>query len=438
MKRIKNILITNAIALNGGDAAILHATIRILKAQFGDGVTITVHDMAARASRYYYPAITFRSDIYSEAVAWARGRVRPAIAAIAVLAVAVLMRIAPENRLTARLPPSLRATLDDYLKADVVVSSGGTYLVPHYALASKLLDFLTAHLLGKPLVLFTQSLGPFKSIKHRALLRYVLRRAALILVRDERSRSYLDELGVPPARVQLCADAAFALARDDLPRGHFPPPHQNWRIAISVRDWPHFQGGAQNGMERYFTSLAALVFELTGRWGAKVTFISTCQGTPEYWTDDSRTAELIVERLPQALRERVTIDRKFRAPGQLIADLATYDLTIATRLHAAILSLCAGTPVLPISYEFKTTELFRRFGLGEATIDVEGISPHAILAAFDAASAFWSTQSEEAWSKTAAAQRSAFDAGKFIARALEGKVSDPLPRASGNAFQGRD
>src|SRR3546814_14772890 len=90
MKRIKNILITNAIALNGGDAAILHATIRILKAQFGDGVTITVHDMAARASRRYYPAITFRSDIYSEAVAWARGRVRPAIAAIAVLAVAVL------------------------------------------------------------------------------------------------------------------------------------------------------------------------------------------------------------------------------------------------------------------------------------------------------------------------------------------------------------
>lgn len=437
MKRIDNILITNAIALNGGDAAILHATIKILEAEFGDDITFTVHDMAAKASSRYYPAITFRSDIYTEAVAWARG-VRPAIAAIAVLAVAGLMRIAPENRLKTHLPPSLRATLDDYLKADVVVSSGGTYLVPHYSLASKLLDFLTAHLLGKPLILFTQSLGPFKVNAHRALLRYVLRRAALILVRDERSRSYLDELGVPPARVQLCADAAFALAHDDLPEGRFPPPHQNWRVAISVRDWPHFEAGAQSGMERYFTSLAALVCALVERCGADVTFISTCQGTPEYWTDDSRTAEEIVERLPQALRDRVTIDRSFRGPDKLIADLATFDLTIATRLHAAILSLCAGTPVLPISYEFKTTELFRRFGLGEATIDVEGMSPHAILAAFDAAVSFWSTQSEEAWSKVAAAQRSAFDAGKFVAQALEGKVSAPLPRASDSAFQARD
>ncbi len=438
MKRISNILITNAIALNGGDAAILHATIKILKVELGDDITITVHDMAAKASSHYYPAITFRSDIYSEAVAWARGRVRPAIAAIAVLAVAGLMRIAPKNRLTSRLPSSLRATLDDYLKADVVISSGGTYLVPHYSLASKLLDFLTAHLLGKPLVLFTQSLGPFRSIEHRVLLRYVLRRAVLILVRDERSRLYLDELGVPPARVQLCADAAFALARDDLPRGHFPPPHQNWRIAISVRDWPHFQAGAQSGMERYFASLAALVRALVERWGADVTFVSTCQGTPEYWTDDSRTADEIVERLPQALRDRVTIDRNFREPGKLIADLATYNLTIATRLHAAILSLCAGTPVLPISYEFKTAELFRRFGLGDATIDVEGMSPHAILAAFDAAAAFWSTHSEEAWSKVVVAQRSAFDAGKFVTQALEAKVSEPFTQSSDNALQARD
>lgn len=440
MKKIRNVLITNAIALNGGDAAILRATIGILEKEFGEEIRFVVHDMAARASSRYYPEIAFRNDIYSEVAAWARGRVKPAIAALAVLAVARLMRIAPRNPFMRFLPPTLRATLDDYARADIVVSSGGTYLVPHYSLVSKLLDFLTANALGKPLILFTQSLGPFKPIRHRSLLRHVLRRAALILVRDERSRLHLGELGVPAGRIRVCADAAFALAREDLPGRRFPPKREPWRIAISVRDWPHFQsGGRQDGMERYFAAMVTLVCDLVEKWGADITFISTCQGTPEYWTDDSRTANEIVQRLPRNLRDRVIIDRCFRQPERLIAELSTYDLTIATRLHASILSLCAGTPVLPISYEFKTTELFRGFGLGAATIDVEDISPHAILAAFAKASAFWTDHAEEAWGKVAAARRSAFGAGCLIARALDGDVSEPRPPLlNGSALQARD
>ncbi|HEY4343348.1 MAG TPA: polysaccharide pyruvyl transferase family protein [Parvibaculum sp.] len=437
-KPVRNILITNAIALNGGDAAILHATIDILRREFGDDVHFIVHDMAAKASNRYYPQIAFRNDIYSGVTDWARGRVKPAIAALGILAIAGLMRIMPGGA-AKFLPEALRETLADYAKADLVVSSGGTYLVPHYSLTSKLLDFLIAEALGKPRILFTQSLGPFQSIGHRRLLRWLLRRATLVLVRDQLSLRHLDELGIPRQRVRLCADAAFALARSDLPDRAFPPSRGRWRVAISVRDWPHFHAGSrQDGMERYFTALSTLVADLTERWHAEVTFISTCQGTPEYWTDDARTAEEIVERLPHRVRGHVTIDRSFRQPARLIAELSTYDLTVATRLHAAILSLCAGTPVLPISYEFKTTELFRGFGLGEATIDVEDISPEAILVAFAKAASFWSEHADEAWAKVATARQSAFDAGGHIARALRWETEKPRESPSGNAFQARD
>ncbi|MCE9650960.1 MAG: polysaccharide pyruvyl transferase family protein [Parvibaculum sp.] len=437
--RIEHVLITNAIALNGGDAAILTATVEILRQSFGENLNVVVHDMAATASGRYHPEFTFRNDIHSEVAAWSRGRVKPALAAVAVLVVARLMRFAPGSVLTKLLPPPLRATLDDYANADIVVSSGGTYLVPHYSLVSKLLDFLMTMAFGKPLVLFTQSLGPFKPIRHRRLLRYLLRRAALILVRDERSRDHLDELGVPRSRVRLCADAAFALARADLPERTFPPARERWRIAISVRDWPHFEAGArQDGMERYFSAMTTLVCALTERWGAEVTFLSTCQGTPEYWTDDSRTAEEIFSRLPEQVREHVVVDRSFRQPRRLIAELSTYDLTIATRLHAAILSLCAKTPVLPISYEFKTTELFRQFGLGNATVDIENISPDTILAAFETAVAFWTESAEEAWAKVADARNSAFGAGPLIASALGKAVRESQAVPNGSAFQARD
>jgi colanic acid/amylovoran biosynthesis protein len=438
-KRIEHVLITNAIALNGGDAAILAATVEILRQSFGEGIDIVVHDMAATASGRYHPEFTFRNDIYSEVAAWSTGRVKPALAAAAVVVAARLMRFVPSNVLTGFLPPALRATLDDYANADIVVSSGGTYLVPHYSLVSKLLDFLVATAFGKPLVLFTQSLGPFEPIRHRRLLRYLLRRATLILVRDERSRAHLDELGVPRSRVRLCADAAFALARADLPERALPPMHERRRVAISVRDWPHFEAGdRQDGMERYFSSMTKLVCALTERWDAEVTFLSTCQGTPEYWTDDSRTAEEIFSRLPEHVREHVVVDRSFRQPRRLIAELSTYDLTIATRLHAAILSLCAKTPVMPISYEFKTSELFRQFGLGEATVDIEDISPEAILAALETAIVFWTESADEAWAKVAEARRSAFDAGSLVARALDEPANRAQAAPNGSAFQARD
>src|SRR3546814_14518787 len=100
----------------------------------------------------------------------------------------------------------------------MVVSSGGTYLVPHYRLMPKLLDFLVVLALGRPLVLFTQSLGPFHGVGQRCLLRRVLSRAPLILVRDELPLGHLRRLAVPSDVALVCADTAFALSRTE-PRG---------------------------------------------------------------------------------------------------------------------------------------------------------------------------------------------------------------------------
>jgi len=441
-KRIRNVLITNAIALNGGDAAILQATIAILKRRFGDDVSITVHDMAAHASAKYYPALNFRRDVYSETVGWAKGRVRPLIAALAVLTAAKTQHVPLLGGAVSRmLPGALMRTLADYAQTDLIVSSGGTYLVPHYTHASKLLDFLVAQAFRKPLVLFTQSLGPFPATKRRFVLSHALRNATLILIRDEKSLRHLQDIGVSPARTRLCADAAFALAAPDLKGRSFSLDEPHPRIAISVRDWTHFAAGQEtDGMERYLASMAALTGNLVEQRGAHVTFISTCQGAPEYWTDDARIAGEIVRRLPDALKSRVTIDRNFHRPEELIAKFAEFDLTVATRFHAAILSLCAGTPVLPIAYEFKTSELFTRFGLGETVVEIEKISPDAVLAAVEKTAICWSRNADKVWSAVMSERQSAFGAADQIARSLGlPAATDPVSAlVRGTALQAGD
>lgn len=377
------VIITNTAVLNTGDAAILHATIDILRRALGARLEVKVYDQQAEVAVHYYPEIDFRPVLADQLTAWA-GK-RPARRRVALLLLgAALWRSPLRAVIRPLLPPTLGASLDEFSAADLVVSAGGTYLVPHYRILPKVVDLLVAALMRRPFILFTQSLGPFPP-RRRWLIGAILRQARVILVRDGRSRNHLAELGIRPDRIAECADAAFALAARGSagPSGGAAQPGRPLRVAVSVRDWPHLAGDAAQGMERYIAAVAAMVARVIERTGGEVTFISTCQGVAEYWTDDSRVAEAVVAHLPADIRQRVRIDREFHRPGMLLADLGNFDVVVATRMHVAILALCAGVPVLPISYEFKTTELFARLGLGGLVQDMDSVTGESLCAALD-------------------------------------------------------
>ena len=377
------ILITNAVSLNTGDAAILRGAVNVLRNTFGNDMNVAVYDAQADAAKRHYPDFAYRPALYEQVRQAAKGRWRGKLATIFVLLLSLLWRKPLGRRLAHRLPPRLRESLEEYARADLVVATGGTYLVPAYRLFPKIFDFMVTLLLGRPLVLFTQSLGPFPPGRDRVLLRWVLRRARIILVRDEASRRHLDELGVVGERVVHAADAAFALARLDMPPRRFPPTGRPLRVAVSVRDWPHFRREPPAmGMQRYVAAVAKLTRVLVEDHGVQVTFLSTCQGVADYWTDDSRVADRIVSLLPGTARASVTVDRAFHRPEQLIGLFAEHDMVVATRMHAGILALCAGVPVLPIAYEFKTVELFQSLGLGEITQDIEAVTSESLEQAF--------------------------------------------------------
>ena len=373
-----NVLITNIVSLNPGDAAILEGSLRLLRDAFGDKLNVTVFDKNGNAAAKYYPWAHFRRSLFVNRPR--RGLLelarRGGYAHRVLLWDSLRLRLAAKlarqglYRLTKLvLSPDERDSLSEYLKADLVISSGGTYLVEHYEMLPSVLDYEFTLALGKPLVFFPQSLGPFEKTRYRGRLKRTFGAASLVMVRDERSASHLRDLGVSPAHVRVYPDAAFALcSSSDLVRS----AGSSLRIAISVRTWRHFSGSDPSESEaRYFRMIAAGVTHLVRNHGAEVTFLSTCQGLPEYWADDSRTAESVTALLGREVMAHVRIDKAFRQPGGLLKELTKYDAIIATRMHMAILGICAGVPVLPIAYEFKTRELFRRLGLEEWVTDIE-------------------------------------------------------------------
>ena len=203
----------------------------------------------------------------------------------------------------------------------------------------------------------------------------------MVLLRDELSREHLRRIAADTDRVHVVPDVVFALAEPEALAAaeRSDDKHRAGRVAVSVRQWKHFRSvTAEEGMRRYEDAVAEAVTRLVRERGALVTFLSTCQGIAAYHFDDSAVAARIADRLPDDVRERVEVDREFHDPRALLELLKGFAFTIATRMHMGIISLCAGTPVLPIAYEFKTRELFGGLGMGAWVRDIEEVEPYEL------------------------------------------------------------
>ncbi|MCS3626923.1 colanic acid/amylovoran biosynthesis protein [Salinibacter ruber] len=386
------VVVSNTVALNGGDAAILLALRHVLKKHLGDRLDLTVFDSQPEVASRLYPELDFRQLLY-ENTTW-----RPELNDIDNRYVRYLLRetskIANPFRVwlalylwkeveeeAARLflTSNEWESLQIYASADVIISTGGTYLVDYYFLEPRIFDYQIAHFFDRPLVFYTQTAGPFETPRYRRALRSIMNRAQLILLRDEESADNLRDIGVTDTPLVVAADAVFSLAEpDDLEaaRDRTYPLEDRPRVAVSVRHWPHFQNrSTEEGMRKYRESIQSAVHHLAEHHNAKIKFVSTCQGVQEYRNDDAQVAQRIADCLPDEIRSAVTVDASFHAPTDLKEEIKSYDFVVATRMHMAILGLVAGTPVLPIAYEPKTTHLFRKMGLGEWVTSIETIDP---------------------------------------------------------------
>lgn len=380
------IIISNTVILNGGDAAILTSIIKILQDAFGNETKFVIYDSQPEIASKYYPKLDLRQLIYLQSINSTKirlpGRIVKWISQIRLKSAAWCL-----NNKLFRLSKLFTSKIEyeslfDYKSADLIVSTGGTYLVENYDLSPRIFDYQVCLIFGKPLIFFTQSLGPFTEFRTRHVLNSIFARSPLILLRDCQSAKHLQEIGVEQKNLHVVADTAFAIAdeqaleaaktkSDNLP---------GLKIAISVRDWQYFRTvNPAVGIERYVQALVSLTVHLVENYQASIVYISSCQGITEYWKDDSKFALNILERLPDNIANSVSVNQEFHSPTALIKILREYDLVIATRLHMAILALGVGIPVFPISYEFKTKELFSKLGQEEWMADIENIEATSLI-----------------------------------------------------------
>lgn len=234
--------------------------------------------------------------------------------------------------------------------ADLFISGGGGLLqdvtgvntVRYYLALVKL-----AKIFCRKVMYYAQGIGPLHSESARRLVRDFSEPVDVITVRDEESRSLLEDIGVSRPPVIVTADPVITLEGASLCRAvemmkqeGLDPASGERRIAISVRPW--------NTEKDYLSEIASAASALSRKYGARIVLI------PFQKSQDLETCEALAEKI-----EGAAVVRGDYTPEDLIAFIASMDFLIAMRLHALIFAASAETPMAGIVYDPKV-EIFSR------------------------------------------------------------------------------
>lgn len=221
--------------------------------------------------------------------------------------------------------------------SDGLISGGGSLLQDKTGVKSVIyytgVMFL-AKMLGKPVFIYAQGMGPLEGGLSRWLTKVALQKVNAITVRDEESKALLEEIGVR-GDIELVPDPVLGLRAEEFDNSWFQ--EQNFSrpvITVSVRDWP--------SEIDYEKEIALSLDQIAGQ-GYEIVFI------PMHGQDDDVTSR----RVAQLMECEAIVAPYDMSIEEKIGLIKLSELVVAMRLHALIFAAVTHVPFVALSYDPK-------------------------------------------------------------------------------------
>ncbi|HET6385352.1 MAG TPA: polysaccharide pyruvyl transferase CsaB [Armatimonadota bacterium] len=217
---------------------------------------------------------------------------------------------------------------------------------------------------GMKTMVYAQGLGPLKRQSSQTAVRFVLRRADAITLRDTASEALLADIGLSNLAF-ITADPAFTLEpatseRVDEIFSDEAVPTAGRRIGVALRPWTGLD-------EKRETAIVEALRLAAYHLQAHLVFIG--MHSPR----DQTLSDRIAARVDRA----GTVIRGVYRPSEVAGILGRCDAVIAMRLHALILAAISGTPAAAISYDPKVPAAAIQLGL--PCLDVDDLDAHGLF-----------------------------------------------------------
>lgn len=357
---------------NKGDAALTSVLIQDIKRTFPKAA-ITILTLECKNGGGYFEHIPEKPSFMYYALNRYQNPISKLLYSIYMMSATLLWAIwYRASGKTLPLPKHLRVITQTYMHADLILPVGGGYIRSRKGLLNRwnipllLHPLIFGYLLGKPTILYSQSVGPFHGALESALVALTLRRMTLILLREDTSRALLADLGVTD-NVVRAVDSGFLLASKhqvDL-RQMYHIPADKLLVGVTVRSWLTDKAQAE-----YEKAVAETLDNLIQTKKAHVIFIP--QVTAAKGDDDRLASRRVQARIHnQSAATVVESEPDHHAIKAMYDDL---DLLLGTRFHSVIFSLTSYVPVLAIEYEHKTSGIMHDLQLGKWVVHIEDVT----------------------------------------------------------------
>lgn len=272
------------------------------------------------------------------------------------------------------VPKNLWPFITENSQADLVIACGGGYLRTQSSsledwllLKVTCLNFVAAKRLGKPVFLYSQSIGPVHGARQLRMLRRALNQVDLIEPREDVSVKFLKSLNLTTPIIPTADPALLLGGTGRFPAGVATLHEGRLHVGLTVRKW--FK--TDHELENYVESVAQTLDYLIEQYNAEIFYIP--QVIAENFGDDDR---VIARRVWDNVRNqaRFTVIEADLHPFEMIGFCAQLDMFIGTRMHSNIFALVNHVPVVAIEYEHKTRGIMRGLGLEPLTIDIRDVT----------------------------------------------------------------
>jgi len=236
-------------------------------------------------------------------------------------------------------------------------------------LFSRTWDVLCAKFFGKHVVMFPNSVGPFRTWFGRLMARSVLNMMDFILIREPISYNIVNALGVKPPKI-LTSDTTILLegnSGEALFKG-VPGP------ILGVSPGFYAQTLSKEDIKRYIICHARALDLAIEKFGFTVAFLPLYISGFPY--DDLEVSKLIMEKMEN---KRHTFLYEAKSIECFKSALDHANLVVSSKMHPAVLAVSDGVPAICIAYDQKQVGFFQLLGLDECVLLIRDFSGEALF-----------------------------------------------------------
>jgi len=239
-----------------------------------------------------------------------------------------------------------------------VLVSGGHHLivVVGYDIFYRIsYDILIAILLNKPVVLLSQTIGPFNTSNNKKinLISYILTNCKHIAIRDNNSLNFINQFNIDKTKISIIPDMVYGLYNllNESSKPIFPK-------SIGVALYGNYPGEeGKNKVKKYINHLVSFFNILDTEFQVNLIPMEV-KGTD---SDDRVLMDYIIENTSKNLKIQILED-----DGDIINTIKNFkqnELIIAFKTHSVLFSLLQSIPVIAVAYHQKSIDFMEMYGL---------------------------------------------------------------------------